>query len=562
MSMRSLLAALVLSSVLAPTVVAQSPPFTVERNVRVPMPDGVRLATDLYRPNPAARVPAILVRTPYDRSQFSWLAQPLAAHGYVVIVQDARGTGASEGALEPFLHERSDGVATVRWIAAQPWSNGRIGLWGTSYLAFAGLMIAAEKPPEVGAMVAMSGWGDTRRMLYPGGALQLLVTLGWNLSQQISGRKISDWAAVFQTIPVDSIPAKFGARRESWNAVSAMIKDPQALERTSLGRASLDIPILHITGWNDFLVNDALAVYANAVHGPAPDRQKLIVGPWAHDQVWGPETRVADEDFGGEAAMGGEKVVALTVRWFDYWLKGTETGVTREPPVRYFMMDANAWRTSDVWPPRESKTQEWFLDSGGRANGAAGDGRLVAALPRKKRSDRFTFDPLDPVPTAGGANFHHFPEFLGPRDQRAVEERADVLVYTSAPLESGLQVTGPIDVEVYAATEGPATDFTAKLVEVRADGVARIIADGIRRVKKADLRGPMTIALGQTAIAIPRGSRLRLEISSSNFPKYARNPNTGETAESATVFEKVGQRIDHGGRTPSRLRLAVLPAGK
>jgi hypothetical protein len=561
MKVRSLLAVVSSLLVFGPAVVAQSPPLTLEKNVRVPMPDGVLLATDLYIPNPADKAPAILVRTPYDRSQFSWLARPLAARGYVVVVQDTRGTGASEGALEPFIHERSDGMATVRWIVGQPWSNHRIGLWGTSYLAFAGLMIAGEKPPEVGAMVAMSGWGDARQMLYPGDALQLLVTLGWNLSQQISGRKIADWQAVWQTIPVDSIPAKFGARREAWNAVGAMVKDPKALGQTSLG-ASLDIPILHITGWNDFLVNDALAVYANAVHGAGADRQKLIVGPWAHDQIWGPERRVADEDFGEDAAMGGEKVVELSVRWFDYWLKGEETGITREPPVRYFMMDANQWRTSDAWPPRETKTQEWFLESDGKANGAAGDGRLVAERPHKEKSDRFTFDPLDPVPTAGGANFHHFPELLGPRDQRAVEERADVLVYTSAPLESGLQIVGPIDVELYASTEGAATDFTAKLVEVRANGYARIIADGIRRVKKADLRGPMTVTLGHTAIAIPSGNRLRLEISSSNFPKYARNPNTGETPESAMVFKKVGQRVDHGGRTPSRVRLTVFPAGK
>jgi putative CocE/NonD family hydrolase len=559
---RNLLAVLIVSLVSWTTAVAQAPPFTVQKNVRVPMPDGVRLAADLYVPATAGKVPAILVRTPYDRSQFSWLGQPLAARGYAVVIQDTRGTGASDGAFEPFVHERADGVATVRWIAAQPWSNGRIGLWGTSYLTFAGLMIASEKPAEVRAMVALSGWGDTQRMLYPGGALQLLVTLGWNLSQQISGRKISDWQAVFKTIPVDSIPARFGARREAWNAVGAMFENPEALEQTSLGGASLDIPILHITGWNDFLVNDALAVYANAGHGAGADHQRLIIGPWAHDQVWGPETRVADEDFGKEATMGGGKVVELTVRWFDFWLKGEETGITREPPVRYFMMNENKWRTSDVWPPREARTQAWFLESGGQANGAAGDGRLVSELPPKARRDLFTFDPLDPVPTAGGVNFHHFPEFLGPRDQRTVEGRADVLVYTSAPLETGLEIAGPIEVDLYASTKGAATDFTAKLVEVRPDGYARIVADGIRRVSKADLRRPITVTLGQTAITIPKGNRLRLEVSSSNFPKYARNPNTGESPESATVFEKVAQRIDHGGKTPSRLRLFVLPAGK
>lgn len=553
---------LAMSLISASIALAQTPPFTVQQNVRVRMPDGVNLATDLYLPQLADKAPAILVRTPYDRSQFSWLGSPLAARGYVVVVQDTRGSGASEGGFEPFIHERADGAATVRWIAAQSWSNGRIGLWGTSYLTFAGLMIAAEKPPEVGAMVAISGWGDTRQMLYSGDALQLLITLGWNLSQQIGGLKTLDWPAVFRTVPIDSIPAKFGARQEAWNAVGAMFKDPEALKETSLGDASIDIPILHITGWNDFLVNDALAVYARTGHSAGADRRKLIVGPWAHDRIWGPATRVADEDFGETARMGGEKVVELVVRWFDFWLKGQETGIRREPPVRYFMMNENKWRTSDTWPPREARTQDWFLESGGRANTAAGDGLLVPELPRKAGSDRFDFDPLDPVPTAGGANFHHFPEFLGPRDQRAVEERADVLVYTSAPLAADLRIAGPIDVELYASTEGAPTDFTAKLVEVRADGYARILADGIRRVKKAGLRQPISITLGHTAIAIPKGNRLRLEISSSNFPKYARNPNTGETPESATVFEKVRQRIGHGGQTPSCVRLVVLPEGE
>ena len=192
--------------------------------------------------------------------------------------------------------------------------------------------------------------------------------------------------------------------------------------------------------------------------------------------------------------------------------------------MRYFMMNANEWRTADAWPPRGAQNQDWFLDSDGKANGAAGDGLLVSASPPAQRSDRFTYDPLDPVPTLGGANFHAFPEFVGPRDQRAVETRRDVLVYTSAPLDEVLQIAGPIEVELHALTDGPATGFTAKLVEVREDGYARPIADGIRRVTQEDLRQPITVKLGHTAIAIPPGRRLRLEVSSSNFPKFTRNP--------------------------------------
>jgi hypothetical protein len=543
-------------------------PFSLRPNTQIAMPDGAKLSTDLYLPKAPEKFPAVLIRTPYDKKAFAWLAQPLAANGYAVVVQDVRGQGASEGEFESFIHERADGLATLDWIAGQTWASGRVALWGTSYLSYAGLLLAASGHPSVVSMVSLSGWGDVKEMIFPGGALQLMVSLGWNLAPQIAGGKgrTIDWPSIFRMVPVSAILPSLGLKSGSWGAVEKILTDPKARSATSIRDGKLAIPILHVTGWNDFLSNDTLAVFAKAetgAQGDKPSFQKLIVGPWVHDQIWTEETRVAEEDYGPAAKMGGRKVVELTLRWFDFWMKGRETGITREPRVRYFLMGANKWVDADSWPPLNARPETWFLESQNHANSSLGDGTLERLKPSRARVDRFTFDPLDPVPTVGGANFHHFPEMLGPRDQRPVEKREDVLVYTSPPLTEDLHIAGPIEVELYVTSSGPSTDFTAKLVEVRRDGNAIILADGIRRLERGTIRRqePIRISLGQTAALIPPGSRLRLEVSSSNFPKYSRNPNTGEIPEDAKDFRRARQQVHHGGGTPSRISLSVVRRG-
>jgi tetratricopeptide (TPR) repeat protein len=274
---------------------------------------------------------------------------------------------------------------------------------------------------------------------------------------------------------------------------------------------------------------------------------------------------VGDADFGKASGFGVDELIALSLRWFDATLKGEKNGFLEEPPVTYFLMEQNAWHTEPSWPPTEDAVgrQRWYLDSGGHANGAGGDGVLALSKPSGARADRFVFDPENPVPTLGGANFHYFPELIGVRDQREIEERDDVLVYTSAPLAKEMQITGRLEARLHVVTSGRDTDFTAKLVVVRPDGYARIVEEGIARASALLDPVPepgrsfwLTVNMGHTAIVVPAGHRLRLEVSSSNFPKYDRNPNTGDDPFTATVLRKASQTVYH---TPDHASYIALP---
>jgi putative CocE/NonD family hydrolase len=293
-----------------------------------------------------------------------------------------------------------------------------------------------------------------------------------------------------------------------------------------------------------------------------------MIGPWHHNQELNGGTVVGDEDFGLVAEMGLEKLLKLSKRWFDYWLKDKDDGISKEAPVKVFMMGKNKWLEESQWPPSSIELQKWYLSSDKGANGLEGDGRLSIELPGENSDDSFIFNPEDPVPTTGGVNMHFFPDILGIKDQREVETRDDVLVYTSPALVKPMEIIGPLKVVLYASTEGVDTDFTAKLVEVRADRYARIIEDGIIRgryrksLETPDFLEPgkiyeFEIDLGYTAISLYKGSRLRVEISSSNFPKYDRNPNTEVEPFDAVEFKKVKQKIYCSKEYPSHLILPV-----
>ncbi len=572
-------ALLVTGFLLTPITVRAQEEFTRLDNVKVPMSDGTNLAVDVYLPSSGEKFPAVLVRTPYSRKQLgSHIAVPLAKSGYVVVMQDVRGMGDSEGLFIPFIQEKQDGLDTLDWMVKQAWCDGKIGMWGSSYPAFCALIVAPEQHPSLKAIFDISGWGNTVDMTSPGGAMHLMVAAPWTLSRQIRGKgSISriDWPTAFRHVPVVDIPTALGIESPQWKAATEMYTGDFLTETAGVaGRYDrVETPIFHLTGWYDFVSPQTLDMFEGvdqATHGKnqAPF-QKLLVGPWRHDQQWGDETLVGDEDFGAVSIMGMEKIVKLTTRWFDHWLKGIDNGITKDKPVELFVMGANAWRTFDRWPPQRVAFQKWHVGSKEGANGLAGDGGLVAAEPTSTGHDSFTFDPMDPVPTDGGANCHFFLKTLGVRDQRSMEERRDVLVYTSPPLEEDLTIIGPLTAVIYASTEGRHTDFTAKLVEVRSDGYARIIRDGIRRgpdsspLRKIEPMEPgkvyrFTIDLGETAIAIAKGHRLRLDVSSSNFPKFTRNPNTGESPERATEFRKVVQRVYFSEQYPSHVLLPVL----
>lgn len=563
---------------LAPWTVAAEPEFSKQSNVSVEMADGVELAVDVYLPKTGKTFPVVLVRTPYDKRGMKFVVGAFVSKGYAVVLQDVRGQQASKGEFRPIVNEKKDGLDTLDWIARQPWCDGNIGMWGSSYVAFCGLIVVPEKHPNLRTIVNISGWGNTPAFTTPGGAMHMMCALPWVLSNQIRGKgsfRDYNWPDVFRHLPVSEIPSAIGADSAQWQHMIQGWNSRQLHTDGSIaGRyGDVAIPIFHITGWNDFVARHTLDVYegiggATAGGGKRPF-QKLMVGSWRHDQFWTTATVVGDEDFGPDSAMGSKRLLALSARWFDRWLKGIDNGVAKEKPVNLFLMNANEWHQYDQWPPRRVTNQRWYFDSDGGANSAAGDGRLSTALPVQPGKDRFVYDPMKPVPTTGGANFHFFLDNLGPKDQRSLEQRKDVLVYTSAPFKREMQVVGPLQAVVYASTEGKQTDFTAKLVEVRQDGYARIIEEGIKRGSDAAPAGNReaqepgqvlryTIDMGGTGIVIPKGHRLRVEIASSNFPKYSRNPNTGEMAEWASEFKKVRQTVLHSEEYPSHIVLPVL----
>jgi putative CocE/NonD family hydrolase len=441
------------------------------------------------------------------------------------------------------------------------------------------MILTPEKHPALKTAVNISGWGDSPSLVAPGGAMHLMLMLPWSLSNQIRGKGSShdyDWPEVFEKLPVNEIPRAIGVDSPEWEYVLGLWNTDILRRDASIAQRYGDIrtPILYLTGWNDFVARLTLDAYEGVVGSKAADRgafQKLVVGPWHHDQYWGKGTTVGDEDFGPAAQLGNDKIIELTLRWFDYWLKGEQTGIVEEKPVRLFVMGSNTWREYDQWPPRTMKLQKWYLDGSGSANSLSGDGYLSPARPIGDSPDSFVYDPVNPVPTTGGVNYHLFRSNLGAKDQRPVEQRDDVLVYTSAPLKDGLEIIGPLQVVLYASTEGRHTDLTAKLVEVWDTGYARIIEDGIKRGPdeagraEPEVMEPgkiyrFTIDLGATAISVAKGNRLRVEVSSSNFPKYSRNPNTGESPEFASEFKVVTQTIFHTRKYPSHIVLPVNEA--
>jgi hypothetical protein len=524
---------------------------------KVEVVDGVDLSTTLYLPEADGSFPTVLLRTPYGSTNMGWIAEYLATHDYVVAVQDVRGLNGSGGEFIPFAHEKNDGLATLEWLLEQPFCNGEVGLWGSSYLGFAANEIASTGHPAVKAMVVLSGWSDVAAFIAPGGCFHLMAHLPWFIT--VAGQQRlpeQAWPQVFRATPI----AQFFPVEEE--GVEELLEEPY-------GYAGFTMPILHVTGWYDYIYPDMLRAYESILRQAADTaEQKLIVGVWPHNNVMNGQSNAGDEDFGPAAAWGVEKVNETGRRWFDLHLKGEDDGMGGEAPVRLFMMGSNEWCDFEAWPPEAVQMQPWFVDCTDVANGAAGSGTLAAKISEGQASDQFVFDPHDPVPTTGGANWHVVAGNQGVLDQREVARRLDVLVYTSRPLASPLTLVGPVRATVYASTEGKDTDFTAKLVEVRADGYARNIVDGVVRAShqfdlgsdswlEADRVYGFEIDMGATAIRLQPGSRLRLEISSSNFPKYDRNPNTGEDAMTATELLPVTQTVYHSTEYPTHVLLPV-----
>jgi len=546
-------------------------------DVKVPMRDGTPLSADIYLPRAPGSFPTVLVRTPYSNNQDRAIqtGRRLANLGYACVVQDVRGRFDSDGDYYPFVNEGADGFDTQEWIGRQPWSNGKIGTSGGSYLGLVQWASALHRCRFLTCMAPSVALSDPYAgLVYPGGALQLATVLTWGMATNArTGQSIEhhNWTETFHTLPLIETDERAGRNLPFWKdwIRHPAYDDTWADANLETKWGEIAAPALIMGGWYDIFVQGSFASFNGLrLNGRSPEARKsrLIVGPWPH--ALSQSTRTGDIDFGATSMLDLD---LLELQWLDHWLKGIDNGIADEPPLRLFIMGANAWRDEHEWPLARTTWQKWHLHSAGNANTLLGDGTLSPEAPGDDPPDHFTYDPRYPAQTLGGNTF--MPPIIpwGPCDQRPAEMRADVLCYTSDPLETDLEVTGPIKVVLHASTDAPDTDWTAKLVDVSPTGYAKNLCDGIIRTRyRESLSNPTLLApdtvheyeidLAVTGNVFLKGHRIRVDISSSNFPRFDRNPNTGHDFGLDAETRPAHQTVHHSSRHPSHILLPVIPA--
>jgi putative CocE/NonD family hydrolase len=569
----------------------------IEKNIMIPMRDGVRLSANVFRPGDGTPQPVILARTPYDKNAIvngddTINLMRLVQAGYVIVVQDTRGRFASEGEGKVMFQEIQDGYDTVAWAAAQPWSSGAVGTFGGSYLGNTQWLAALAAPEALRATAPLVTWSDLYEgMLYIGGA-HVLHGLVWSAAMAleeinrrvVDGRLSREEAAalttavvdpnvVLQHLPIGDHPAlrTLGSQYLDWLAHPT----PDAYWQTvalSSHYGQITAPALNIGGWYDCFVWGTLQNYSglrrNGGSKQARQHTRLVIGPWTHGGFSGV---YPEREFGPAASALACDLIGTHLRWYDYWLKGVENGIEQEKPVKIFVMGIDQWREEDDWPLPDARERCYYLHSDGKANSLNGDGTLSLELPDQEPEDIYLYNPRRPLPTMGGQVLIVGNNTMGPRDQRLVEARDDVLVYSTPPLEQAVEVTGPIALRLFVASSAPDTDFTGKLVDVFPDGKAINLTDGALRARyHKSLSEPALLEPGRiyelyldlwaTANVFLPGHRIRLEVSSSNFPKLSRNSNSGGDIinEGLEQFVPAVNRIFHDRQHPSHLILPVV----
>jgi uncharacterized protein len=574
----------------------------VRGNVPARMRDGTTLMSNVYRPVEGGPYPVLLARHPYgkDLSSSASMLDPLkaAAAGYIVVVQDVRGRYRSEGKFVPFVREYEDGYDTVEWAAGLPGSDGSVGMHGLSYFGKTQWHAAVMRPPSLKSMAPAQTWGNHLDGVQMRGGVQELglmqfwaqVSLTLDLlvrkyagDREKIGEKMPHLISTidellagggYDVLPLKSLPNPDELAPFVEGGFGRSVDD-EAWDYLNIdGKYEVvDVPTFHIGGWYDCFVGETLKQYEvmKSLSDERGTRSPLLmVGPWTHDNF---ESTLGDLDFGiGSSDSFLDYRGDLTdahLRWFDATLKGEEDALQGTPPVKVFVMGENRWRGYEEWPPPGSREEEWFMISGGslrREPGGVGD-----------EPASYDYDPEDPVPTVGGpillADIHR----PGPRDQRAIEARPDVLCYTSRVLESPHTVLGSVYVTLFAASSAPDTDFVARLVDVYPDGRAICVCDGILRASAREsypapgVIRPMApspiepgevyeyvIDLWATGITFLPGHRIRVEITSSSHPRWERNLNTGEGAFASSRTEVARQTIFQDAGRPSRITLTVV----
>jgi putative CocE/NonD family hydrolase len=561
-----------------------------ERNVAVKMRDGLTLRADIYRPQADGKFPVLLQRTPYDKSNGYSFGLKTAARGYVVIIQDVRGRYTSEGEFYTFRNEPNDGYDTVEWAAALPYSDGRVGMFGGSYVGATQMLAAIAHPPHLAGIcpvVTASNYHDG--WTYQGGAFEQWFNESWTsgLAQNTYSRLVVQssnaiegmWKLPLTTYPLFHLPPGATSTATLAPYYFDWLDHPNyddywrqiAIEEHF---GDINVPALHVAAWYDIFLGGSLRNYLGIMaHGgsdAARSGQHLLVIIGGHA---GGGRKIGDVDFGPAAEQADEDTIVG--KWYDFLFKGEKNEFAGQR-VKLFVMGENKWREEDEWPLARAHAIKYFLHSGGKANTSTGDGTLSLTTPARETSDQYVYNPASPVPTVGGPLWcdgqHWAP---GPKDQRPVESRADVLVYSTPPLSQDTEVTGPVTLELYARSSAVDTDFTAKLVDVAPDGFAQNLTEGILRARYRDsqehpsLMTPgqvyrLTVDMWATSNVFKKGHVLRLEVSSSNFPRFDRNLNTGVTPrflnEDSGVSAMVSATnvIYHDAEHPSALLLPVV----
>jgi putative CocE/NonD family hydrolase len=551
---------------------------SVERNVMIPMRDGIKLAADIYRPETSEKLPVIIIRTPYGKRnpghRYEFIANIFSTQGYVFIVQDVRGKYDSEGDYYPYVNEPNDGHDTIEWAGTQNWSTGKVGTFGISYWGRTQWLAAPQASRYLKAMIPIFCGQYTYKRWADGGVFRFDALTIWHYQNALktarTGREI-DWDRILRHLPLIEVDDNLGEDIVPYNdKIQNPVPGPYWNKMRVDNKVSrIKAPALIGAGWYDFYRDCSLDDYNRMRLRAGSDearKSQLIIGPWIHIT----RSKFDDVDFGKEASF--LKQVKTFLRWFNYWLKDEQNGILDEGPVRVFVMGRNEWRSEKEWPPKRAVEVKYYLHSEGTANTVHGTGFLNTDMPEDEKFDQFTYDPADPVPSIGSASIYGNAR-PGPVDQREVESRKDVLIYTTPPLEEEIEVTGIVKLILFAASSARDTDFIATLTDVYPDGKSINLTTGVVRARyRESLAKPsllekgkvyrFEISVGPTSILFKRGHRIRLQVKSSHFPEFSRNLNTGAPIGMAKEIVKAYQTVYHNMRYASYLLLPVIPPVK